>query len=233
MKVGYLLQVIVGVICDFFLMCITFPSLVVKQGVVPGVHGFMCGTIVNAFRADIVIKALCCAIHSSYGRNKGASWSKSKKRGACFDTLCFRSNSQGSQYFGNKRRKFRGACWWSKPTFSKISLGQFNCLWSLNMLEVAGFSSNCAQQFLRRLNLEAAHPYLLVMKTIEAHSPCGLPAAEALVVIYCMFLCYESVQLMWLCLVLRGWTYNREVNKNGTFSLKQLIHLSLNNADSN
>ena len=39
MKEGYLLQVIVGVICNFFLcmcvyVCITFPSLVVKQGVV-------------------------------------------------------------------------------------------------------------------------------------------------------------------------------------------------------
>lgn len=45
-----------------------------------------------------VIKALCCAIRCSYGRNKGASWSKSKKWGACFDTLCFRSNTQGSQY---------------------------------------------------------------------------------------------------------------------------------------
>lgn len=41
---------------------------------------------------------------------KGASWSKSKKWGACFDSLCFRGNSQGSQHFGKKARKIRGAC---------------------------------------------------------------------------------------------------------------------------
>ena len=55
MEVGYLLQVIVGVICDVFNVCITFPSMVVTWGNVP-VHGFVCGTAVHAFGAEIVIK---------------------------------------------------------------------------------------------------------------------------------------------------------------------------------
>lgn len=49
---------------------------------------------------------------------------------------------------------------------------------------MAGFSSNCvlSHQFHRKLNLEAA----LGFTVDENNRACGLPAAEALVVVYCV-----------------------------------------------
>lgn len=35
---------------------------------------------------------------------------KRKKWGACFDTLCFHGNTEGSQYSGKKAGKLYGAC---------------------------------------------------------------------------------------------------------------------------
>lgn len=170
----YLLQVIVWVI---FCVC-NFPQVWWLNRVW---CRSVCVALLSMHQGRYCYQSPLCAIHCSYGRNKGASWSKGKKWGACFDTLCFRSNSQGSQYFGNKARKLRGACWWSKRTFSKISLGQFNCLWSLNMREVVGFTLNHIS-FSGNWTWRLKH-HLLVMKTIETHSPSC----------YCMFLCHQYI----------------------------------------
>lgn len=98
MKVeGYPLQVIAGVISDF----LRFPSLVVKRGVV----------LLSVRSEQILLsepRALPYAVHME--EIKVRHGAKCKKWGACFDTLCFRSNTQRSQYFGKKAGKFCGAC---------------------------------------------------------------------------------------------------------------------------
>lgn len=90
-------------------------------------------------------------------------------------------------------RKFCGACWWSKCTFSKIYLGHFNCLWLLNILEVTRLYFIASVSL--KTELGGCTLHLLVLKTNHI-------LQNSLVVIYCMFLRYQSILLMWFCLVL-------------------------------
>lgn len=81
MRAEYLLQLIVGVICYF--LC--------------GRTGFVCGTVVRASGSDSPPPPPNAphAVHME--EIKVRHGAESEKWGACFDTLCFRSNSQGSQ----------------------------------------------------------------------------------------------------------------------------------------
>lgn len=103
MKVGYLLQVIVGVICDFLCVCY-FPKICGLKGCGAGEHHTsLCVALLSMHSEQILLSKPSAVPYTVHMEEiKVRHGAKARNGALVFNMLCFRSNSQGSQYFGKK-----------------------------------------------------------------------------------------------------------------------------------